>query len=83
MNAKKLLSAMLAGATVISIASVSVFAGNVAMGTAYNSDGEASEDIVGFTSIISLSSPPARCAAERHSFRRLIIRSKERTNRRS
>ena len=51
MNAKKLLSAMLAGATVISIASVSVFAGNVAMGTAYNSDGEASEDIVGFTSI--------------------------------
>ena len=53
MNAKKLLSAMLAGATVISIASVSVFAGNVAMGTAYNSDGEASEDIVGFTSSIS------------------------------
>ncbi|WP_455766755.1 hypothetical protein [Anaerotruncus colihominis] len=53
MNAKKLLSAMFAGATVISIASVSVFAGNVAMGTAYNSDGEASEDIVGFTSSIS------------------------------
>ena len=53
MNAKKLLSAMLAGATVISIASVSVFASNVAMGTAYNSDGEASEDIVGFTSSIS------------------------------
>lgn len=53
MNAKKLLSAVLAGATVISIASVSVFAGNVAMGTAYNGDGEASEDIVGFTSSIS------------------------------
>ena len=53
MNAKKILSVMLAGATVLSIASVSVFAGNVAMNTAYNSDGEVSEDLVGFTSNIS------------------------------
>ena len=53
MNAKKLLSTMLAGATVLSMASVSIFAGNVAMNTAYDSDGEVSEDIVGFTSSIS------------------------------
>ena len=45
MNMKKVLCAMLAGATVLSMSAVSVFAAPVSYGSAYDSDGEVTDNV--------------------------------------